>query len=43
MTQHAPPTPPEMKDLSADSDLGGDVVFLQHSSVVEDGEAGLVG
>lgn len=32
-TQHAPPTPPAMKDLSADSDLGSSIL----------GEAGLVG
>jgi len=40
-TQHAPPTPPAIKDLRADSDLGdGSTAF---SSRVGDGEAGMVG
>mmetsp|Transcript_1149 Transcript_1149/g.2511 ORF Transcript_1149/g.2511 Transcript_1149/m.2511 type:complete len:128 (+) Transcript_1149:818-1201(+) len=40
-TQHAPPTPPEMKDLRADSDLGdGSTAF---SSRAGGGEAGMLG
>ena len=37
-TQHAPPTPPDMKDFRADSDFGA--AFLVSSTF---GEAGLVG